>query len=68
VDALLSAGACGAGQSSWGPAVYGLVHERDVAKVEAAVKKSLADDGRAARVFVSQGRNTEARVEPRVAL
>ena len=45
VDALLSAGACGAGQSSWGPAVYGLVHERDVGRVEAAVRESLAADG-----------------------
>ncbi|HEY5387117.1 MAG TPA: beta-ribofuranosylaminobenzene 5'-phosphate synthase family protein, partial [Thermoleophilia bacterium] len=69
IDALLSAGAYGAGQSSWGPAVYGLVHERDVGKVEVAVRQSLADHGRGVQVFVSQGRNTEARVEvPRVAL
>ena len=69
VDALLSAGACGAGQSSWGPAVYGLVHERDVGRVEAAVRRSLAADGREAQVFVSHGRNTGARVEvPRVTL
>ena len=63
VEALLNAGASGAGQSSWGPAVYGLVHDRDVAKVEAAVKESLARDGRVAQVFVSHARNTEARVE-----
>jgi beta-RFAP synthase len=63
IEALVNAGACGAGQSSWGPAVYGLVHDRDVAKVEAGVKESLARDGRAAQVFVSHARNTEARVE-----
>jgi beta-ribofuranosylaminobenzene 5'-phosphate synthase len=69
VDALLNAGAHGAGQSSWGPAVYGLVHERDVGKVEAAVRESLSGAGRAAQVFVSHGRNTEARVEvPRAGL
>ena len=69
VDALLSAGACGAGQSSWGPAVYGLVHENDVGRVEAAVKESLAGEGRGAQVFVGHGRNTGARVEvPRAAL
>jgi beta-ribofuranosylaminobenzene 5'-phosphate synthase len=63
VDALLSAGAWGAGQSSWGPAVYGLVHESGVGKVEAAVKESLAGAGMGAQVFVSHGRNTGARVE-----
>ena len=69
VEALLSAGACGAGQSSWGPAVYGLVHERDVARVEAAVRRSLTADGREAQVFVSHCRNTGARAEvPRVTL
>jgi beta-ribofuranosylaminobenzene 5'-phosphate synthase len=69
IDALLRAGAYGAGQSSWGPAVYGLVHERDVGRVEGKIRKSLTADGGEARVFVSHGRNTEARVEvPRVAL
>lgn len=69
IDTLLSAGVCGAGQSSWGPAVYGLVHERDVAKVEAEVRDHLAGRGAGAQVIVSQGRNTEARVEvPRAGL
>jgi len=65
----MGAGACGAGQSSWGPAVYGLVHERDVGRVEVGVRESLAEKGMGAQVFVSHGRNTEARVEvPRAAL
>ena len=63
IEALLRAGACGAGQSSWGPAVYGLVHERDVGRVEAAVSEALAQSGLGAQVFVSLGRNTEAHVE-----
>lgn len=69
IDALLSAGAHGAGQSSWGPAVYGLVHERDAGRVEVAVRRALGANGDGGRVYVSHGRNTEARVEvPRVAL
>ena len=68
IETLLRAGAFGAGQSSWGPAVYGLVHERDVGRVEAAVRESLTDNGWGAQVFVAHGRNTEARVEaPRTA-
>jgi len=68
IETLLRAGAFGAGQSSWGPAVYGLVHERDVGRVEAAVRESLTDNGWGAQVFVAHGRNTEARVEaPRAA-
>ncbi len=69
IEALLSAGACGAGQSSWGPAVYGLVHQRDAARVEVAVRDALEASGTAAQVVVSHGRNTEARVEvPRASL
>jgi beta-ribofuranosylaminobenzene 5'-phosphate synthase len=63
IDALLTAGAHGAGQSSWGPAVYGVVHERDAGRVEVAVRRSLSEAGEGARVFVSHGRNTEARME-----
>ena len=69
IETLLSAGAHGAGQSSWGPAVYGLVHERDAERVEAAARTALAEQGLGAQFFVSHGRNTEARVEvPRAAL
>ena len=75
IDALMSAGAYGAGQSSWGPAVYGLVHERDAGRVETAVKRSLAEDGTGAQVvreprpqYGSQSGSTEGgpmRAEPR---
>ena len=64
IDALLRAGACGAGQSSWGPAVYGLVHERDVGTGRSRRAGSRwRRRARGAQVFVSLGRNTEARVE-----
>jgi len=63
IAALLEAGACGAGQSSWGPAAYGLVHDGDAGRVEAVTRQLLAERNVGATVFVSHGRNTEARVE-----
>lgn len=63
VEAMLRAGALGAGQSSWGPAVYGLVHERKVGQVEAEVREYLRACELGGAVFVSHGRNTRARVE-----
>jgi beta-RFAP synthase len=42
IDAMLEAGAYGAGQSSWGPACYGLTRESDgIAPLEKAVKRVL---------------------------
>lgn len=52
----------GAGQSSWGPAVYGVT---DAAHVDAALEvgeEALAAVG-GGRAFVARGRNTGARVE-----
>jgi hypothetical protein len=39
------------------------VHGQHVGRVEVAVRESLAAKGIGAQVFVSHGRNTEARVE-----
>ena len=61
IDAMLGAGAHGAGQSSWGPAVYGLVHERAAEDVAAEVRRRLGDEA-AAEVFVCKARNTGALV------
>jgi beta-ribofuranosylaminobenzene 5'-phosphate synthase len=62
VDALLRFGAAGAGQSSWGPAVYGVVgdaHEgRDLAR---RMETELAGRG---RVELVRFDNRGARVEP----
>ncbi len=59
VDALLAGGAAGAGQSSWGPAVFGLI-EGDAAARSLAdrVGSRLADRG---RVIVSAFSNAGAR-------
>jgi beta-ribofuranosylaminobenzene 5'-phosphate synthase len=63
VDAMMRAGACGAGQSSWGPAIYGLVHESDAARVEEEVRSLMASRGSEGHVFVGRGRNCGAHVE-----
>ena len=62
VEALLRHGAAGAGQSSWGPAVYGVVGSeaagRDVAR---RIEDLLGGDGSVALVGFD---NRGARVEP----
>ncbi|HEX2104997.1 MAG TPA: hypothetical protein VHF51_15175, partial [Solirubrobacteraceae bacterium] len=61
VDALLRLGAAGAGQSSWGPAVYGLVgSEQDGHGVARRLQAELGARGRAEVVRFD---NRGARVE-----
>jgi beta-ribofuranosylaminobenzene 5'-phosphate synthase len=57
VDALLRGGAAGAGQSSWGPAVYGVVgDERSGRELAARMERELAGAGRVDVVrFENQG-------------
>ncbi len=63
IAAMQNAGALGVGQSSWGPAVYGLAHASDVGRLQADVRESLDELGLMGPVFVSHGRNGGARVE-----
>ena len=61
VDALVRHGAAGAGQSSWGPAVYGVVGSEDEGR---ALARRLAPDvGDGGRVEVVPFDNDGARVE-----
>ena len=61
VEALLRLGAAGAGQSSWGPAVYGVVGGEEEGR---AVARALEGDlGAGARVEVVPFDNCGARVE-----
>ena len=62
VDALLRLGAAGAGQSSWGPAVYGIVGDEQAGRELARrMDAELAGGGRVELVrFANRG----ARVEP----
>jgi beta-ribofuranosylaminobenzene 5'-phosphate synthase len=61
VDALLRLGAAGAGQSSWGPAVYGIVEDEHAGRELARRMETEAGGG--ARVEVVSFDNRGARVE-----
>jgi beta-ribofuranosylaminobenzene 5'-phosphate synthase len=62
VDALLRLGAAGAGQSSWGPAVYGIVGDEQAGRELAGrMDAELAGGG---RVELVRFDNRGARVEP----
>jgi beta-ribofuranosylaminobenzene 5'-phosphate synthase len=61
VDALLRSGAAGAGQSSWGPAVYGIVGS--AGEGEAVARRVTAEVGDGGRVDVVPFDNAGARVE-----
>ncbi len=63
IDELLTAGAAGAGQSSWGPTVYGFV-EGDAA-ASALVVRLRGKLGKYARVFTSRFSNGGALVHQR---
>lgn len=63
IDVMLRAGAFGAGQSSWGPAVYGLVDEARLGRVESEVRGFVEERGMGGRVFVAKGRNRGAQIE-----
>jgi beta-ribofuranosylaminobenzene 5'-phosphate synthase len=60
IDFLINQGAAGAGQSSWGPTVYGLVSREDAARrLEQKVKQFLAGHG---QVFITRPNNHGARL------
>jgi len=64
VEALTDApGIAGADQSSWGPAVYGITTERDVAAAEAAAQDAVSAIDATADVCVVAPRNRGANVE-----
>ena len=63
VDFMLRAGAYGAGQSSWGPAIYGLVDGSCAGSTEAALKAFMERTGRKGAVFVAQARNRGAEID-----
>jgi beta-ribofuranosylaminobenzene 5'-phosphate synthase len=50
----------GAGQSSWGPTVYGVTRERDAAEAREAARRALDVTGHDGRVRVAAPRNTGA--------
>jgi predicted sugar kinase len=60
---MLRLGAHGAGQSSWGPAVYAVAHASDAPALRAATRDFLLERGWGDDVLVCHGRNTGARVQ-----
>lgn len=63
VAAMLREGAFGAGQSSWGPAVYGIVRENQAMMLESRIRDYLRDNGLGDSVTIAHGRNTRSMVE-----
>lgn len=62
VQFMLDSGAYAAGQSSWGPAVYGLVDEKRKG-LKKEVEEFLRGKGVQARVFISKADNKGASIE-----
>ncbi len=62
---LLSKGAYGVGQSSWGPTLYALTTARECQALERAVRAFLAESGLKYEVLVVEPRNEGARLEVR---
>ncbi|MFX0169737.1 MAG: beta-ribofuranosylaminobenzene 5'-phosphate synthase family protein [Candidatus Hodarchaeota archaeon] len=62
VSAMLDAGAVGAGQSSWGPACYGLVRGQKNAELLQKAVSAAMEAGRGGSAFFSSANNQGARV------
>ena len=60
---MIGLGAHGAGQSSWGPAVYGLVEKRCASALAAVTKEFLSDNGIQGVVHVARPDNKGASCE-----
>ena len=63
IQHMIGAGAQGAGQSSWGPAVYGLTERKYGAELKAEVKEYMKENKIAGKVFVAGANNQGAEVE-----
>lgn len=62
VDFMLRSGIYGVGQSSWGPAIYGLVETDRGQAMADEVKRFLAERNVDCEAFVSRSRNTGAEI------
>jgi len=63
IDQLLASGAYGAGQSSWGPALYGLALKEEAEHLAECLQDYLNRHHIKGRVIIASGRNTGAEVE-----
>lgn len=62
IDCMLDAGSCGAGQSSWGPAVYGLVEDSRAQKLESAVDSFMKEKGLKGTIIRTHANNRGAEI------
>ena len=60
---MIGLGAHGAGQSSWGPAVYGLIEKKYAAGLENEIKEFLSENKIAGKVFAAEADNKGAVIE-----
>lgn len=60
---MIESGAAGAGQSSWGPAIYGLAHKNDAPLLADKMKEFLEKKNITGDVIITQARNRGARIE-----
>lgn len=65
VEFMLRSGACGAGQSSWGPAIYGLVHETKTPSLAQKTRDFLLRKNIRGQVLVSRCSNKGAEITVR---
>jgi beta-ribofuranosylaminobenzene 5'-phosphate synthase len=65
IECMLRSGAYGSGQSSWGPALYGLVKENEAMTVADHVRSFLVENEIEGVVFVSRCNNKGAVVKIR---
>jgi beta-ribofuranosylaminobenzene 5'-phosphate synthase len=63
VGYMLQAGAYGAGQSSWGPAIYGLSTQEEAPVVAERVNEFFRKKSISANVFIAQADNQGAKME-----
>jgi beta-ribofuranosylaminobenzene 5'-phosphate synthase len=59
---MLKAGAYGAGQSSWGPAVYGLVEDSGAQKLETAVEAFMNETCTQCSIIRTHANNRGAQI------
>lgn len=63
ISLMLKNGACGAGQSSWGPTVYGLVEGKESAEKLASKVQGFLQEGVGGQVFSASANNRGAYVK-----
>ncbi len=63
IQHMIGLGAHGAGQSSWGPAVYGLIEKRYAPALEAETREFLSDSKIIGKVFTAKANNKGAFIE-----